>query len=124
MAKDSGERVANYKNSYSLLLLLSIWLPVLALSHEAPCETGQASCSLQQSLGSVSTSFIRAHQSHVDVYSNSSGIEYKRKLQKRWNFLFWTLLNSFANTPTWASCLPSVHAEVLLGTGYIFFNFS
>lgn len=74
MAKDNGERVADYKKSYSLLLLLPTWLPVLALSHEALCETGQASCSLQQRLGSASTSFIRAHQSHVDVYGNSSGI--------------------------------------------------
>lgn len=39
-------------------------------------------------------------------------------------FCFWTLFNSSANTLSWASCLSFVHAELLLGTGYIVFNFS
>lgn len=55
---------------------------MLALSCETSCETEQASLSLQQKLGSASISFTRAQQSHVDVYGNSSGIKYKRKLQK------------------------------------------
>lgn len=82
MAKDNGKKVANYKNR-SLLLLLPTCVPMLALSCETFCETAQASFSLQQKLGSVTISFTRAQQSHVDVYSNSSGIKYKRKLQKR-----------------------------------------
>lgn len=50
---------------------------------KALCEVGQASCSLQRIPGSARTSFIRAHQNHVDVHSISSGTEQKRKLQKK-----------------------------------------
>lgn len=66
---------------------------------KAPRETGQASCPLQRRPGSARASFIRVHQNHVDVYSICSGTEQKRKLQKRQNFFFWTLLNSCAKTP-------------------------
>lgn len=55
---------------------------MLALSCETSCETGQASLSLQEKLGSDSISFTRAQQSYVDVYGNSGVIKYMRKLQK------------------------------------------
>lgn len=81
MARDNGKRVASYRNN-SLLLVLPTCVPMLALSCETSCETGQASFSLQQKLGSAGIRFTWAQQSHVDVYANSSGIKYKRKLQK------------------------------------------
>lgn len=48
MAKDNGEGFADYKNSYSLLLLLPTWLLVLALPREGPSETGETFRSFQQ----------------------------------------------------------------------------
>lgn len=86
---------------------------------KALCEVGQASCSLQKIPGSARTSFIRAHQNHVDVHSISSGTEQKRKLQKRQHFV-WCLLNSFANTPSRATqtcsstCWHRLHTFYLL----------
>lgn len=37
----------------------------LCLSHEAPCERGQASSSFQQGVGGADTTFFRVHRSHV-----------------------------------------------------------
>lgn len=39
------------------------------------------------------------------------------------DFCLWTLFHSSANTPSWAS-LSFEHAELLLGTSFIVFNFS
>lgn len=46
------------------------------------------------------------------------------RVTEKMDFCLWTLFHSSANTPSWASCLSFEHAELLLGTSFIVFNFS